>query len=137
MDVLAINDGRLQHERVERIRRLRPDMILLAGGIDSNEDALKKKCAEMAELIAAADPRPRLGHSFKLPLIYSGNEHATHEVEQALAKRTATRRTDYRQGLASSTARWRTSWCPTSGRRWRPRTCSLRAPRSRTCSKST
>jgi uncharacterized protein (TIGR01319 family) len=90
MDVLAINDGRLQHERVERIRRLRPDMILLAGGIDSNEEALKKKCAEMAELIAAADPRPRLGHSFKLPLIYSGNEHATNEVEYALANRTAT-----------------------------------------------
>ena len=87
MDVLAINDGRLQHERVERIRRLRPDMILLAGGIDSNEEALKKKCAEMAELIAAADPRPRLGHSFRLPLIYSGNEHATNEVETALAKR--------------------------------------------------
>jgi uncharacterized protein (TIGR01319 family) len=88
MDVLAINDGRLHHERVERIRRLRPDMILLAGGIDSDENALKKKCAEMAELIAAADPRPRLGHSYRLPLIYSGNEYAQTEVQTALAKRT-------------------------------------------------
>ena len=43
MDVLAINDGRLPHERIERIRRLRPDMILLAGGIDSDEDTLKKR----------------------------------------------------------------------------------------------
>lgn len=89
MDVLAINDGRLPHERIERIRRLRPDMILLAGGIDSDEDTLKKKVAEMAELIAAADPRPRLGHSYQLPLIYSGNKYATEPVELALTKRDA------------------------------------------------
>ncbi|HQP69388.1 MAG TPA: glutamate mutase L, partial [Clostridiales bacterium] len=30
MDVLAINDGRLPHEKIERIRSLRPDMILIA-----------------------------------------------------------------------------------------------------------
>lgn len=87
MDVLAINDGRLPHERIERIRRLRPDMILLAGGIDSDEEALKKKVAEMAELIAAADPRPRLGHSYQLPLIYSGNKYADEAVKFALAQR--------------------------------------------------
>jgi len=34
MDVLASNDGRLPHERIARIRHLRPDMILLSGGID-------------------------------------------------------------------------------------------------------
>jgi len=87
MDVLAINDGRLPHERIERIRRLRPDMILLAGGIDSDEDALKRKVAEMAELIAAADPKPRLGHSYQLPLIYSGNKYADDAVQFALAQR--------------------------------------------------
>src|SRR5437016_626281 len=32
MDVLASNDGRLPHEKIERIRWLRPDMIPLAGG---------------------------------------------------------------------------------------------------------
>ena len=85
MDVLAINDGRLPHERIERIRRLRPDMILLAGGIDSDEDALKRKVAEMAELIAAADPKPRLGHSYQLPLIYSGNKYATVAVAESLS----------------------------------------------------
>ena len=61
MDILASNDGRLPHERIERIRRLRPDMILLSGGVDGGTT---KHVAEMAELIAAADPRPRLGHSF-------------------------------------------------------------------------
>src|SRR3989338_2466365 len=32
MDVLATNDGRLPHEKIERIRQLRPDMMLLSGG---------------------------------------------------------------------------------------------------------
>ena len=34
MDVIASNDKRLPHERIERIRQLRPDMFLLSGGID-------------------------------------------------------------------------------------------------------
>ena len=34
MDVMASNDGRLPHEKIKRIRDLRPDMILLSGGID-------------------------------------------------------------------------------------------------------
>ena len=33
MDVLAVNDGRLPHEKIELIRQLRPDMLLLAGGV--------------------------------------------------------------------------------------------------------
>lgn len=84
MDVLASNDGRLPHERIERIRRLRPDMILLSGGIDGGTT---KHVAEMADLIAAADPRPRLGHSFELPVIYAGNKDATDEVELAFARK--------------------------------------------------
>ena len=34
MDVLASNDGRKPHEKITRIRQLRPDMILLSGGTD-------------------------------------------------------------------------------------------------------
>jgi len=34
MDVIAANDKRAIHEQIERIRKLRPDMILLAGGVD-------------------------------------------------------------------------------------------------------
>ena len=33
MDILASNDGRLYHEKVKRIRELRPDMFLLSGGV--------------------------------------------------------------------------------------------------------
>ena len=34
MDVIAVDDGRREYQRVERIRNLRPDMILLSGGTD-------------------------------------------------------------------------------------------------------
>ena len=70
MDVIATNDGRLPHQRIETIRNLRPDMILLAGGVDGGTTT---HIAELAEIIAAADPRPRLGIGYKLPLIYAGN----------------------------------------------------------------
>ncbi len=34
MDVISVDDGRKPHEKIQRIRNLRPDMILLSGGID-------------------------------------------------------------------------------------------------------
>ena len=58
MDVLASNDGRPSYEKIERIRHLRPDMILLAGGTDGGTVS---HVVEIAEYISAAEPRPRLG----------------------------------------------------------------------------
>lgn len=91
MDVLASNDGRLPHQRIERIRRLRPDMILLSGGIDGGTVS---HVAEMAELIAAADPKPRLGITYQLPIIFAGNQDAKEQVKKALAAKTALTITD-------------------------------------------
>ncbi|MBS1272364.1 MAG: hypothetical protein MAGBODY4_01508 [Candidatus Marinimicrobia bacterium] len=82
MDVIASNDGRLPHERIERIRHLRPDMILLSGGIDGGT---VKHVVELAELIEAAKPRPRLGSGYNLPVIYAGNKEAREEIEDTLA----------------------------------------------------
>ncbi len=82
MDVIASNDKRLPHQQIERIRALRPDMILLSGGIDGGT---MTHVVEIAELISAADPRPRLGSSYKLPIIYAGNKDATIQVKDALA----------------------------------------------------
>ena len=86
MDVLASNDGRLPHERIERIRKLRPDMILLSGGIDGGTVS---HVVEMGELIAAASPRPRLGQGYDLPIIYAGNKAARDEIKRILASKGA------------------------------------------------
>jgi len=84
MDVIASNDKRLPHQQIERIRHLRPDMILLSGGIDGGTTT---HVVELAELISAADPKPRLGSGYNLPIIYAGNVDATEAVKETLEKK--------------------------------------------------
>lgn len=91
MDVLAANDGRADHEKIERIRQLRPDMILLSGGTDGGTVS---HVVELANFIAAADPKPRLGNSYRLPLIFAGNKKARTEIESILKEKTALYITD-------------------------------------------
>ncbi|HID94497.1 MAG TPA: methylaspartate mutase [Candidatus Latescibacteria bacterium] len=86
MDVIASNDGRAPHQKVERIRRFRPDMILLSGGVDGGTVS---HVAELAELIAAAEPRPRFGSGYSLPIIYAGNRDARGIVKERLGADTA------------------------------------------------
>ncbi|MCZ6691688.1 MAG: glutamate mutase L [Planctomycetota bacterium] len=85
MDVISSNDKRLPHEQIQRIRQLRPDMILLSGGIDGGTTT---HVVELAELVSAADPKPRLGSGFRLPVIYAGNQAATAPVEAILKDKT-------------------------------------------------
>jgi len=81
MDIIASNDGRLPHEKIKRIRELRPDMILLSGGIDGGTVS---HVVELAEILAAANPQPRLGQDYKLPVIYAGNRDAKNKIKDAL-----------------------------------------------------
>ena len=81
MDVIASNDKRLPHEKIERIRHLRPDMLLLSGGVDGGTTS---HVVELAEIIAAARPRPRLGIAYELPLIYAGNRDARELIKERL-----------------------------------------------------
>ncbi len=81
MDIIAANDGRLAHEKISRIRHLRPDMILLSGGTDRGNI---KTVVELSELVKAANPQPRLGMNYKLPVIYAGNKKAAGEVVKNL-----------------------------------------------------
>ena len=83
MDVLASNDGRLYHEKVKRIRQLRPDMILLSGGIDGGTVS---HVVELSEILEAANPKPRLGLNYKLPVIYAGNNKAIDDISKRLSK---------------------------------------------------
>jgi len=84
MDVLASNDQRAPHEKIERIRTLRPDMVLLSGGTDGGT---VRHVVELAEFLAAANPRPRLGSSYSLPVVYAGNADARETVQQTLAEK--------------------------------------------------
>ncbi len=86
MDTLATNDGRVTHERIERIRSMRPDMILVSGGTDGGTI---KHVVEMGQIISAADPKPRFGVGFKLPVIYAGNNKARDEMKGILGDRAA------------------------------------------------
>ncbi len=91
IDVLASNDGRLPHEKIERIRSMRPDMILMSGGTDGGAVT---HVVEMAEYVAAAEPKPRFGITYKLPLIYAGNKDAQSQVRKTLGEKTALEITD-------------------------------------------
>lgn len=84
MDAIAVDDGRLIYQKIERIRQLRPDMVLVAGGIDGGT---KSHVVEIAEILAAADPKPRLGSGYNLPIIYCGNKEARKEVGELLEEK--------------------------------------------------
>lgn len=82
MDVIATNDGRPDYQKIQKIRNMRPDMILLAGGTDGGT---VRVVLETAELIKAADPHPRLGVDYNLPLLFAGNTEAVLELEKLLS----------------------------------------------------
>lgn len=73
MEVLAANDKRRPHEQIQRIRDLRPDMILLSGGTDGGN---VNQVVQIAERIAPAKPQPRFGGAYKMPVIFAGNRDA-------------------------------------------------------------
>ena len=83
MDVIARDDGRMLYQKIQRIRSLRPDMILLAGGTDGGASG---HVMELAELIKASEPKPRLGIAYELPLIYAGNKVLRPRIEKLLSE---------------------------------------------------
>ena len=86
MDVLAIDDGREPWEKIERMRFLRPDMILLAGGVDGGSVS---HIVELAEFIKAANPQHRLGAMYEIPIVYAGNKYARPQIKELLGEKFA------------------------------------------------
>jgi uncharacterized protein (TIGR01319 family) len=78
MDTLAVDDGRKDFQKVERLRQLRPDIILMSGGTDGGT---KDHLVNMALVIRRADPKPRFG-DMKLPVIFAGNKEAREDVKR-------------------------------------------------------
>jgi len=82
MDVIARDDGRQPYQKIKRIRNLRPDMILLAGGTDGGATS---HVMEIAELIKASEPKPRLGVGYELPIVYAGNKSLRPQIEALMS----------------------------------------------------
>jgi uncharacterized protein (TIGR01319 family) len=83
MDVIAANDGRRPHDQIQRIRDLRPDMILISGGTDGGTAG---KVVQIAELVAPAKPQPRFGSDYSMPIIYAGNKDAREAVTEVFSE---------------------------------------------------
>lgn len=81
LDCLSADDGREESQRVKQVRHLRPDIVLITGGIDGGA---KSHVIEVAEVLLAASPRPRFGETLRLPIIYAGNRDAAGEVVELL-----------------------------------------------------
>lgn len=81
MDVFAADDERNPLEKIQRIQELRPDMILLSGGVDGGNTT---HVTSLAEIVALSKPQPRLGKAYTLPVVYAGNVSARGIVESFL-----------------------------------------------------
>jgi hypothetical protein len=92
MDVFSKDDRRPPFIMIDRMRSLRPEIFLLAGGTDGGAEA---QVLEMADLIGAADVKPRFGEGYKLPVVYAGNVEVRERVSKVLTEdRYATRAVD-------------------------------------------
>ena len=83
MDVIARDDGRQNYQKIQRIRSLRPDMILMAGGTDGGAS---QHVMEIVELIKAAEPKPRLGVAYELPIVYAGNKNLRPQIQELMSE---------------------------------------------------
>jgi uncharacterized protein (TIGR01319 family) len=84
LDVIAMNDSRTPYRKIEDLKLMRPDLVLLAGGFDG--DAVSGPVF-LAELLVESELRPKLNPHGKLPVIYGGNSNAKEYVERALGDR--------------------------------------------------
>jgi uncharacterized protein (TIGR01319 family) len=83
-DVIALNDDRTSYKKIETLKTLRPDMVLLAGGFDNGT---VHGPVYLAELLNQSGLRPKLAERGKLPVIYAGNTRAQTYIKEQLAER--------------------------------------------------
>jgi len=80
-ETIALDDGRPPYWKIELLRRLQPDMILLAGGFDQGAEFGP---VFLAELLAQADLRCKFDPSSRPPVLFAGNASAFHYVKDIL-----------------------------------------------------
>ncbi len=91
LDVLALDDGRTPYQKIRDLERLRPDMVLLAGGFDG--DAISGPVF-LAEIMNEASLHPKRNPRARLPVIFAGNRKALPYVEAAVKDRFMLRAVD-------------------------------------------
>lgn len=82
LDVICADDQRPLFRRLEAVRQARPDIVLLAGGVDGGGSV--EFAVEFADLLSAAKPQARLGNDYRLPVIYAGNNAGAPLVQDTL-----------------------------------------------------
>ena len=84
LDVFGTDDGLSQFQRLERLRDVHPDMILLSGGVEGAN--IINFIIEMCDFIRSVKPKSRYATQHKLPVIYAGSSSAAPIVEDLLAE---------------------------------------------------
>lgn len=83
MDVFAIDDERTTFEKIMELRELRPDIILLSGGI---EGGAISGVVQLGETLAASEIKGKFGE-YNIPLVYAGNSNGKEFIKRALKDR--------------------------------------------------
>lgn len=88
VEQLAVNDGRLPHERVKALRRAAADVLLLAGGVDEGlfEHGSGRQIVAVAQQIRQGLARPRHDPGAPFPVVYAGSLEARDQVEAVFAR---------------------------------------------------
>jgi len=86
MGIVTVDDAQPLYQKVQRVRFLRPDMVLMAGGTDGGS---VNRVVSTAEILRIAEPKARFGEAFSLPVIFAGNIKARDIVDKTLEGRFA------------------------------------------------
>jgi uncharacterized protein (TIGR01319 family) len=84
MDQFSKDDSRPNFEKIARLRAVKPDIMLMAGGTDGGAVT---QVLEMAGLVNTADVKPRFGEEYQLPFIYAGNVEIRDQVKMVLGEK--------------------------------------------------
>ncbi|MBF0547216.1 MAG: glutamate mutase L [Candidatus Riflebacteria bacterium] len=83
-ETIALDDGRQFWEKIELIKHIQPDLILISGG---TEKGATQQLLEIAEIIYKSDLVSRFQSSQKFPIIFAGNSCMQSEIEKSLGKK--------------------------------------------------
>jgi len=84
LDVLAVDDDRTPLQRFRAISAARPDMVLVAGGM---EGGTPRFVLETCDFLNLSEMRPRFGEGYRLPVVFAGAETVRELVAEMLSRR--------------------------------------------------